>query len=207
MTLAPAVPDRSAHAVRDQTSSGDPRLKLAKTTFIALTSMTAATGLLCQPVVGSANFATSSPVFLITEQPVPAAADVWTSLVADMSAAHVRGDQDELLWVKEHSGLTWDQLGRVFGVSRRAVHLWANGGRMNEANAESLRRFAAAVASHLGSSPEETRAALLAHESGVESVIDSFRGAQVRRPGAAVGASFAPEEKVENIRGAEAARA
>jgi len=98
-------------------------------------------------------------------------------------------------------------LGKVFGVSRRAVHLWANGGRMNEANAESLRRFAAAVASHLGSSPEETRAALLAHEGAVESVIDTFRRAQVRRPGDAVGAPFTAEEKVENVRGAEAAGA
>jgi hypothetical protein len=207
MTLAPAAPDQGARAVRDETTSGYPGLGFAKTTFIGLTSMTAATGLLCHPVVGSADFATSSPVFLVAEQPLRAAADVWTAVAADVPAAHVRSDQDELLWVKEHSGLTWDQLGKVLGVSRRAVHLWANGGRMNEANAESLRRFTAAVAAHLGASPAETRAALLAHEGGVESVIDTFRRAQVRRAGEAVGAPFAPEEKVENVRGAEAAGA
>ena len=52
-----------------------------------------------------------------------------------------RSDREEITWVKEHSGLTWDQLGKVFGVSRRAVHMWANGGRLNESNARRLREF------------------------------------------------------------------
>src|SRR5262249_19889708 len=159
-----------------------------RSTFIALTSMTAATGLLCQPATGTADFVTSAPVFLVSPQPAWPS-DLWApsvpaAPVALDTTAAVRSDRDEILWVKENSGLTWEQRGKVFGVSRRAVHLWANGGRMNEVNAEVLRSFAAAVAAHQGGSPDITRAALLARESG-ESVVDTFRRAQVRGPGEA----------------------
>ena len=207
MTLTPLAADRAVRAVRDETTSGEIGLGLAKTTFIALTSMTAATGLLCHPVVGSADFATSPSWFLASDPPARTA-DLWSPIAPATLAAVdvppvVRSDQDELRWVKENSGLTWDQLGKVFGVSRRAVHLWANGGRMNEANAEVLRNFAAAVALHRSGSPEKTRAALLAHEGGSVSVVDAFRRGQIRAAGETIGAPFAPEEKVENVREAE----
>jgi len=212
MTLAPVTSGQRAHAVHGGTTSGETGLGFAKTTFIALTSMTAATGLLCLPVIGSDGFATSSPVFLVIDQPTWQA-ELWAQAVPARTpiigapAVEVRSDQEEVRWVKENSGLTWDQLGKVFGVSRRAVHLWANGGRMNEANAQVLRNFAAAVAAHHGGSPEKTRAALLAHERGFDSVVDRFRRAQVRGVGEAIGVPFAPEERVESIREVEAAEA
>ena len=40
--------------------------------------------------------------------------------------------------LKSASGLTWDQLRRLFGVSARSLHLWAGGARMNARNAERL---------------------------------------------------------------------
>jgi hypothetical protein len=174
--------------------------------------MTAASGLLGCPVVGRSEFGTSAPVLRVAEQPTwtPWIGDLWAPVareapvggVRDDAVPDVRGDQEEVLWVKENSGLTWDQLGKVFGVSRRAVHLWANGGRMNETHAQVLRRFAAEVAAHHGGTPEQTRAALLAHD-----VVDTFRRAQVRGAGDSIGAPFTPEEKVENVREAEAAEA
>lgn len=208
------MPDVETSAVYDTTNSGESEgLGFAKNTVIALTSMTAATtSLLGCPVVGQSDFGTATPVIRRAEASEWAswAGDLWAPVlvavapgeVFDAVAGDVRSDQDEVLWVKERSGLTWDQLGKVFGVSRRAVHLWANGGRMNETNAEVLRRFAAEVAAHEGGSPEQTRAALIAHD-----VVDTFRRAQVRGPGASIGAPFAPEEKVENVREAEAAEA
>jgi hypothetical protein len=36
--------------------------------------------------------------------------------------------------LKHRSGLTWEQLGKLFGVSRRAVHHWVNGGNLTAAN-------------------------------------------------------------------------
>lgn len=210
MTLAPVALNQTGSAVHDKTNSGETGgLGFAKTTFIALTSMTAATSLMGCPVVGRSEFGTSAHVLRMAEQPgwTPAAVDLWISVapagdaagVPEVVARDVRSDQEEVVWVKENSGLTWDQLGKVFGVSRRAVHLWASGGRMNEANAEVLRRFAAEVAAHRGGTPEQTRAALLAHH-----VVDTFRRAQIRGAGGSIGEPFAPEEKVENVREVDA---
>lgn len=53
---------------------------------------------------------------------------------------------DTASWIRDIrsiSGLTWDQLSRVFGVSRRSVHLWAQGGRPAAENAERIGRVRA----------------------------------------------------------------
>lgn len=76
--------------------------------------------------------------------------------------------------VHEDSGLTWEQLGRVFGVSRRAVHMWATGSRVNATNTEMLLRFVDLV-DQMEGAPEERRTALLAIGSDGLSVLDRFR--------------------------------
>lgn len=43
------------------------------------------------------------------------------------------------------SGLTWDQLARVFNVSRRSLHFWASGKAMAPSNEEHLQRVLAVV--------------------------------------------------------------
>ncbi|GEM_PF-3805725 len=43
------------------------------------------------------------------------------------------------------TGLTWDQIARFFGVSRRSVHSWAAGGRMSSINEEAIVKTAALV--------------------------------------------------------------
>jgi len=43
------------------------------------------------------------------------------------------------------SGLTWTQLAKVFGVSRRSLHFWASGEKLNAPNEERLRRILALV--------------------------------------------------------------
>lgn len=40
--------------------------------------------------------------------------------------------------LKVRSGLTWEQLASMFGVSRRAVHGWASGARLNAHHTETL---------------------------------------------------------------------
>lgn len=106
----------------------------------------------------------------------------------------VLSDAAEVHWLKENSGLTWEQLGKAFGVSRRAVHLWANGGRMNESNATTLRELAAQVRKLGSTSPEDARARLLAIGPEGRSVIDEFR---IRAAsGDSLGAPFAPDELV-----------
>jgi hypothetical protein len=74
----------------------------------------------------------------------------------------------------EDSGLTWEQLARMFGVSRRSVHMWATGGRMNATNAEMLMRFVDLLDS-MQCELDERRAALLAIGGDGASAIDNFR--------------------------------
>jgi DNA-binding transcriptional regulator YiaG len=75
----------------------------------------------------------------------------------------------------EDSGLTWEQLARVFCVSRRSVHSWANGARMNATNVELLMRFVGFLDRLEAASPEERRAALLAIGRDGKSALDRFR--------------------------------
>jgi DNA-binding transcriptional regulator YiaG len=59
------------------------------------------------------------------------------------------------------SGLTWDQVGQLFDVSRRSVHHWASGKPLNAANEERLMRVLDVVRFAYRGSARETRAALM----------------------------------------------
>lgn len=65
--------------------------------------------------------------------------------------------------LRKHTGLTWEQIARLFGVSRRSVHSWARGGRMTAANEEAVIRLAKLVDEHRASglNTEEQRRALI----------------------------------------------
>lgn len=113
-----------------------------------------------------------------------------------------RSDREEISWVKASSGLTWDQLGKVFGVSRRAVHMWSNGGRLNESNARRLREFSAVVkeiqASIPSATPDEVRAKLLDVGPDGVSVVDRLR--RERSSGPTWGMPVEPEHLIDVIR-------
>ena len=64
------------------------------------------------------------------------------------------------------TGLTWQQLARLFGVSRRAVHMWASGNRMSSTNLERLDRVEAAVEAVGELDPELARQALMSRRGG-----------------------------------------
>ena len=68
--------------------------------------------------------------------------------------------------LKEDSGLTWDQLRRLFGVSRRAVHMWAGGGRMNAQNEERLAYLEQIVAALGVTTPAARRSLILRSPRG-----------------------------------------
>ncbi|SKE39939.1 Uncharacterised protein [Mycobacteroides abscessus subsp. massiliense] len=133
--------------------------------------------------------------------PLPVDPSPVRTAVVTEAIAH-RSDRDEIAWIKEHSGLTWDQLGKVFGVSRRAVHMWANGGRLNEANAQRLREFASIIqrleAETPGTTPETIRARLNQVDTDGYSIIGRLR--QERSGGPSWGAPFGPERLVDAIR-------
>jgi DNA-binding transcriptional regulator YiaG len=56
---------------------------------------------------------------------------------------------------------TWDQIARLFSVSRRSVHLWASGGPMSRENEEHLHRVLGIVSRSDRGRTGDNRAALL----------------------------------------------
>jgi DNA-binding transcriptional regulator YiaG len=75
----------------------------------------------------------------------------------------------------EASGLTWDQVARMFGVSRRSVHLWAAGGRMSSSNEETLARLTSTLVALQGETPDARRHELLRTPDAGLSVMDAAR--------------------------------
>jgi transcriptional regulator with XRE-family HTH domain len=64
------------------------------------------------------------------------------------------------------SGLTWDQLAGLFGVSRRSLHLWDNGNTMRPYHQEKLARIFNAVQLIDTGRPSENRKLLLSSVGG-----------------------------------------
>ena len=64
------------------------------------------------------------------------------------------------------SGLTWEHLAALFGVSRRSVHFWASGKPLNAANHERLMHVLDVVRHADRGTARGTRAALLEAREG-----------------------------------------
>ncbi len=94
----------------------------------------------------------------------------------------------------DESGLTWEQLGRLFGVSRRAVHLWANGGRMNAGNAETLSDLVSIVRALPATSTNARRNSLLTPGSDGASIVDRFRARHTPGSGQVTGTTYTPDQ-------------
>ncbi len=76
--------------------------------------------------------------------------------------------------LKERSGLTWEQLARLFSVSVRSLHLWANGGRISSRNLERLSRLEALVESLGCSDADQCRDSLLSPGLGGRSIFQQL---------------------------------
>ena len=64
------------------------------------------------------------------------------------------------------SGLTWEQLARLFGVARRSLHFWASGKPLNASNEERLRRLIAVLRQADRGNAQENRAMLFGDHDG-----------------------------------------
>lgn len=63
--------------------------------------------------------------------------------------------------IKRLSGLTWEQLAKIFNVSRRSLHFWASGKPLSPFNEEHLRRLLATIRYINRGSADINRSALL----------------------------------------------
>ena len=63
--------------------------------------------------------------------------------------------------LKDNTGLTWAQFAGLFGVSRRAVHFWVEGGQMSAQNLERYERMNARLHHLQGLDPAVARVKIL----------------------------------------------
>lgn len=80
--------------------------------------------------------------------------------------AGVSTSASQISELRERSGLTIDQLGRLFGVSRRSVHNWINGKSMAPQHEERASLVLGIINTLPGTTPQERRAHLLASREG-----------------------------------------
>jgi hypothetical protein len=123
---------------------------------------------------------------------VSRAASVSSAASVHSTAASVRNLYDS-------SGLTWDQLARLFGVSRRAVHAWSSGSKMTGFHVDALARINALVNDLPVSTAEDRRTYLLAPRPNGRSLFDSFRSRNPKPP-LSNGSPLRPDQLLGSLR-------
>lgn len=163
--------DAGTSSARNSSASvvRDPRKPTAQTVFIdssllastffadaftSTTSLFAVLGGLSVCVRGDAT----SPGGFVTPAPDPAESPTARSIRE----------------LRDLSGLTWDEVAQLFGVSRRAVHRWAAGGRMNARHASLLSKVSRMVRRHDLGEPSLTRSSLLSPQGREPSAFQSM---------------------------------
>jgi transcriptional regulator with XRE-family HTH domain len=82
--------------------------------------------------------------------------------------------RDRVIWLRRHSGLTWQEIAMLFGVSANAVALWAAGGPMNATHLRMLTEIERVVYALPGLTARGRRRSLFAPREGRRSVYDQL---------------------------------
>jgi hypothetical protein len=91
--------------------------------------------------------------------------------------------------IRRISGLTWDELAVIFGVNRRSLHYWANGGPVRPENALRIRCILYAMRQLNRRGATETRLTLLTPDTSGASPLDLFTQDRLDRAIAAFNAT------------------
>ena len=103
-----------------------------------------------------------------------------------------RGDgrtSSAVLEIRRLSGLTWEQLAKLLGVSRRSVHFWASGKTLTGSNETRVFDLLALLRRIDRGSAQRNRAALLKPSSGGQSPFESLAEGQLDRAEKLLGAT------------------
>jgi DNA-binding transcriptional regulator YiaG len=85
----------------------------------------------------------------------------WTNAGFNTTDNYYQSSSSAIMELRRISGFTWEQLARLFGVSRRSLHFWASGEPINAPNEEHLRRLLATVKTIDRGNASENRSILL----------------------------------------------
>jgi transcriptional regulator with XRE-family HTH domain len=108
--------------------------------------------------VTAASLTLSSPANASTLAPAVTAIPATIPIGATLRADH--GPNAQIRALKVASGLTWAQFAGLFGVTRRAVHFWVEGGRMSADHLARLERIRLVLDRLGGGTSVEARSAL-----------------------------------------------
>lgn len=139
---------------------------------------------------GEPDWGTSSANVIRREEGRPVRAPdsyfrTWKKAIAesfesvDCAPAETGGDSNEhtrtaIAELRRLAGLTWEELARLFGVSRRSVHFWASGNPLNSQNEKFLLGVHDVIVHVDRGDARATRRALLEVQDG-ESALDLLR--------------------------------
>ncbi len=150
MTLEALAPQRAETSTSTSTSTSAPldiQKRLAVAAIAVFGTLTAPSSVPAALQVSSSYTQPSSPGAIYEHASTP--------LV-----------RDELIELKQRSGLTWDQLAGCFGVARRTLHNWARGEGITVQHEERLRSLSALIRALGPGTPASIRAGLMDTRSG-----------------------------------------
>lgn len=86
-----------------------------------------------------------------------------------------------VLEIHDRSGLTWEQIARALGVSKRAALMWARGAQVSAANLDNLSSLRAVVNEFAGMTVDETRMRLVTSNDASVSPLATWVESRVER--------------------------
>lgn len=142
---------------------------------------------------GTTNISPPAANAMFVSADLPTGIGGFSASISEPTARNeVPATAEAIQRLRAQSGLTWDEIARAFGVSRRTVHAWATGSKLNQEHSARLSVLAQAVDRLDAGSSQLTRAAFHAPEpnglSPYQSLIRSLAQPGNRREG------FAPWE-------------
>ncbi|PSB59374.1 transglycosylase domain-containing protein [Chamaesiphon polymorphus] len=110
----------------------------------------------------------------------------------ETAALPVKSTQQAINELRKLSGLTWEQLATLFGVSRRSVHFWASGEPLSSANEEKLNRTLDSVKYISRGSASSNRSLLMGIADDGKSYLELLAAGEFERVKYLLGAGNAP---------------
>lgn len=117
-------------------------------------------------------FAAPTTATAMPQIPQAIVAQSWTSTT--QASVRPTDHSGSVRRLKNRSGLSWQQLGDAFGVSRRSLHFWVNGGNMAAANVQRLQHLSDHIAGMGDLKPTAVQAELLRPDATGRSQLDTW---------------------------------
>lgn len=129
-----------------------------------------------------------------TDQELLVAVEMTTSGITLPSTSSPEATQKSLGELRRLSGLTWDQLAKLFNVSRRSLHFWASGQPLSRFNEGQLNRLLGIIQYINRGSASLNRSLLLKPDNNGNPLFDLLVAGKHEEFKQIVGAGNAPQK-------------